>query len=85
MRILVADDHAFARKGFRLFVSQIPGVSAVGEAASGVETLRKLRHDGPWQVLILDIDMPDRGGLDKGDRGGCRDSGSGACRPRGRQ
>ena len=64
MRILVADDHAFARKGFRLFVSQIPGVTAVGEAASGVETLRRLRQDGPWQVLILDIDMPDRGGLD---------------------
>lgn len=64
MRVLVADDHAFARRGLRQFVSQTPGVSFVGEAATGMEVQERLRRDGPWNVLVLDIDMPDRSGLD---------------------
>jgi DNA-binding NarL/FixJ family response regulator len=64
MKVLVADDHAFAREGLKLFVGETPGVTAVGEAATGLETLQRLRRDGPWNVLVLDINMPDRSGLD---------------------
>jgi DNA-binding NarL/FixJ family response regulator len=64
MKVLVADDHAFARRGLKLFVSETPGVTSVGEAATGLETLKRLRQDGPWAVLVLDINMPDRSGLD---------------------
>lgn len=62
-RVLVADDHALLRSGVRQLLEGEPGIDAIGEASSGRETLDTLRA-GPWDLLILDINMPDRSGLD---------------------
>ncbi len=61
--ILVADDHAVARAGIKLYLEQIAHIGDVGEAATGNETLDRLRR-GSWDLVLLDIYMPDRSGLD---------------------
>jgi DNA-binding NarL/FixJ family response regulator len=62
-RVLVADDHALLRSGVRQLLESEPGIEEIGEAASGRETLDVLRASA-WDLLILDINMPDRSGLD---------------------
>ncbi len=62
-RVLIADDHAVVRAGFRQFLVADPTISGVGEASSGNETLDMLRREG-WDLVLLDIHMPDRSGLD---------------------
>ena len=62
-RVLIADDHALFRAGLRQFlVDALPSVE-IGEAASGNEVLTCLQRKG-WDLLVLDINMPDRTGLD---------------------
>jgi two-component system, NarL family, invasion response regulator UvrY len=61
--ILIADDHPMVRAGLRQFLDGDRSVTSIGEAGSGTETLDLLRT-GKWDLLILDINMPDRGGLD---------------------
>lgn len=62
-RILIADDHAVVRAGYKQFLEVDPSISDVGEAASGNETLNLLRRK-EWDLLMMDIHMPDRSGLD---------------------
>jgi two-component system, NarL family, invasion response regulator UvrY len=62
-RILIADDHAVVRAGYKQFLEAEPAVTEVGEAASGNETLTALRAK-KWDLLLMDIHMPDRSGLD---------------------
>ena len=63
MRVLIADDEAVARKGLRALLSTEPGLTIVGEAATGEETEALARETSP-DVLILDIQMPQKSGLD---------------------
>ena len=62
-RVLIADDHAVVRAGLRQFLIEDRSIREVGEAATGQQTLDRLRAGG-WDLLILDINMPDRSGLD---------------------
>jgi DNA-binding NarL/FixJ family response regulator len=62
-KILIADDHAVARAGYKQFLEANPSITEVGEASSGSETLSTLRRQ-PWDLLLMDIHMPDRSGLD---------------------
>ena len=62
-RILIADDHALVRAGLKQFLQEERRDIQVAEAASGQQTLDMLRG-GNFDLLILDINMPDRGGLD---------------------
>lgn len=62
-RVLIADDHAMIRAGLRRWLEQDRSVEAVAEACSGAETLQQLR-DGSWDLVVLDINMPDRSGID---------------------
>jgi DNA-binding NarL/FixJ family response regulator len=62
-RVLIADDHAVVRAGFKQFLEADSSINAVGEAASGNETLDLLRQQ-EWDLVLLDIHMPDRSGLD---------------------
>ena len=62
-RVLIADDHAVVRAGFKQFLEADTSINAVGEAASGNETLDLLRRQD-WDLVLLDIHMPDRSGLD---------------------
>ena len=43
-KVLIADDHAVVRAGFKQFLETDPSITAVGEAASGNETLDQLRQ-----------------------------------------
>lgn len=61
--VLIADDHVLVRTGLRQFLQDERTIQEMGEAATGHETLEKLRS-GAWDLLILDINMPDRSGLD---------------------
>src|SRR5512145_1594380 len=63
VRVLIADDHAVVRAGLRQFLEEDPGIGEIGEASTGREVLEALRA-GRWDLLILDINMPDRSGLD---------------------
>jgi two-component system, NarL family, invasion response regulator UvrY len=51
------------RAGYRQFLEADSSISEVGEAASGNETLDQLRRKD-WDLLLMDIRMPDRSGLD---------------------
>lgn len=63
IRILVADDHGVVRKGLTQIVADGPEMKVVGEAASGQEALKIVRSQ-TFDVVILDISMPGRSGLD---------------------
>jgi two-component system, NarL family, invasion response regulator UvrY len=63
MRILIADDHPIFRAGLKETLAKDPGVESIGEADDGhkaVELARKKR----WDVVVLDIMMPGRDGLE---------------------
>src|SRR5438876_11897776 len=63
IHVLVADDHAIVRRGLRQIVAETTDIVVSGEACNGEELLQLLR-ERPWDVLILDISMPGRSGLD---------------------
>lgn len=62
-KILIADDHAILRKGMKQLLGEDRINHEVGEAATGTETLDRLRQTR-WDLLLLDINMPDRSGID---------------------
>jgi two-component system invasion response regulator UvrY len=62
-RVLIADDHAVVRTGYKQFLEEEPGITEIGEASSGNEALDQLRRK-EWDLLLMDIHMPDRSGLD---------------------
>lgn len=63
MHILIADDHAVVRRGLREILTEaLPG-ARFSEASSGDEVLGRLAAS-PVSVLVLDINMPGRSGLD---------------------
>jgi DNA-binding NarL/FixJ family response regulator len=62
IRVLLADDQAMVRAGFRLILSSEPDVTVVGEAADGIEAVaaaRRLRPD----VTLMDVRMPRMDGI----------------------
>ena len=63
IRILIADDHAIVRKGLVQILAESPGPITVDEADSGEEALDKAWHND-YDLVLLDISMPGRGGLD---------------------
>ena len=58
--VLLVDDHALVRKGFRRMLEDDPEIRAVDEAANGQEAIRLARQLRP-QVIVMDMAMP---GLD---------------------
>jgi two-component system invasion response regulator UvrY len=63
IRILIVDDHSIVRKGLKQIVADYPNLVVSGEAASGQEALELVRSRD-FDVVILDLGMPGRGGLD---------------------
>lgn len=63
IKILIADDHAIVRKGLKQIVSDTPDMVVAGEAADG-PTVFDLVSKAGWDVVLLDISMPGRGGVD---------------------
>ena len=63
IRVLLCDDHALIRRGIRDTLSDAPDIEVVGEAGDYGE-LRTLMRDHTADVLVLDINLPGRSGLD---------------------
>ncbi len=63
IRIGIVDDHAIVRTGLRQMLSEHVDLRVTGEAPNGREALELVRG-GEVDVLLLDISMPDQGGVD---------------------
>ena len=63
MRILLADDHALVRQGLKLILADHFKNPVFGEARNAHEALARASKD-TWDVVVLDITMPGRSGLD---------------------
>ena len=63
IRILIADDHSVVREGLKQIVQEAGDMVVGGEAANGHEVLQ-LIHQGDWDVVLLDINMPGKSGMD---------------------
>ena len=63
VRVLLADDQALIRSGFRALLSTATDLEVVGEAGDGNRTLEGVQATRP-DVLVLDLSMPDRDGLE---------------------
>jgi DNA-binding NarL/FixJ family response regulator len=63
IRVLLADDHALMRAGFRVLLEHEEDLTVVGEAANGEEALALARETRP-DVVLMDLSMPGVGGLE---------------------
>ena len=63
IRVLLADDQAMVRSGFRLILESQPGITVVAEAADGVEAVAHARELRP-DVCLVDIRMPGQDGIE---------------------
>jgi two-component system, NarL family, invasion response regulator UvrY len=63
MRILIADDHAVVRHGLKQILADEFPKAEYGEARNGQDALNRVWKER-WDVVILDITMPGRGGLE---------------------
>lgn len=63
MKILIADDHAVVRTGLIQIISEIPEVSSLDEAENGEQVIM-LVNQNKYDLVILDISMPKRSGLE---------------------
>ena len=63
IRVLIADDHAILRRGLAQIISEAGDMEVCAEAESGAQTV-KLARENAIDVVLLDITMPDRNGLD---------------------
>ena len=63
IRVLIVDDHAIIRRGLRALLSDDFRGAAFGEASDARQALEQLREK-EWDVALLDITLPGKGGLD---------------------
>lgn len=63
IRVMIADDHSLIREGLRQLLEFDGSIKVVGEAANGAECLDNLVKYDP-EVLLLDINMPEKNGID---------------------
>ena len=63
IRVVIADDQALMRAGFRMIFEAEPDIELVGEALDGAEAVRVARATSP-DVVIMDVRMPGLNGIE---------------------
>ena len=63
VRVLLVDDHAVVREGYRTLLAKHDGLTVVGEASDAASAYQCYKDTRP-DVVIMDISMPGRGGID---------------------
>jgi DNA-binding NarL/FixJ family response regulator len=63
MNILIADDHAIVRSGLKQILGSTDNITAIDEASTGDDALKKARSEF-YDIIILDITLPDMNGLE---------------------
>lgn len=67
VRVMLVDDHAVVRTGFRLLLESTDDIGVVGEADSGEEACRRYQEIRP-DVVVMDVAMPGLGGIEAASR-----------------
>lgn len=67
INVMLVDDHAVVRMGFKLLLESAPDIKVVGEADSGEQAVRVYNDQHP-DVVVMDITMPGIGGLEAIER-----------------
>ena len=62
-RILIVDDHAIVREGLKQILAEVDDIEVGGEADNSSHAMQMARK-GPWDLVLMDISMPDRSGLE---------------------
>lgn len=62
-RVLISDDHTLVRDGLRHILDSVDGIEVTGEASDGTTTIAMIREI-PADVLVLDLSMPGRNGVE---------------------
>ena len=63
IKVLIADDHAIVREGLRQILADTKDIVVAGDAETGLDAIKLVRASD-CQVLLLDISMPDRSGIE---------------------
>ena len=63
IEVLIADDHQILREGLKLILAETSDIDVTGEASYGKEVLKKVWKND-YDLILLDISMPDSSGLD---------------------
>jgi DNA-binding NarL/FixJ family response regulator len=63
LKILIVDDHAVVRGGLRQFLAEAGDCRLAGEAGTGQEALALVAAE-PWDLVLLDIGLPDLDGIE---------------------
>lgn len=63
IRVLIADDHAIVREGLKQILAETKNIVVAGHAENGLDAIR-LARENACDVLLLDISMPDRNGIE---------------------
>lgn len=64
IRVLICDDHLIVRQGIKQVLLDAGGITVIGEASNGPDALRLVREATDLHVVLMDIAMPLRDGLD---------------------
>ena len=63
INVMIADDHAIVRQGLKQILSETDDINVTGEAETGFQAI-KIARQQDFDVMLLDISLPDRNGID---------------------